>query len=462
MGGLNLTLMIPGAPSTMLVGQALFIGFTVMLLLVRKMPFQIRFTSLEWVLLLLLLCVVQVYLRNPVGLSIFGGGQIGGRPYAMFMIAFMTCFFLCGIRVPAKELRLAMKLFISGAVLSFFVGLLGWLVPTFGVWVGAATSTGESSLQEGIMEDRTRVRQLGFIAVIPVLLARWVSSFVNPIKACFSLKWAPLVFLSLFFAGASGYRNVVGAVGLTYLVGLFYRGRLPAVFAAGLMGIVALAGLALVNVALPLPPNIQRSLSFLPGTWDEQYRRSTDESTDWRVEMWKEALLTDRWIQNKTVGDGLGFSAKELEVQAQLNAMKRGASIGTSGLDITREYFMVAGDYHSGPVSSIRTIGYVGLAIMTLAQILIAIHAHRQIVRCRGTDWYPVALFFGIPTIWHPVFFWLVFGTFNQDSVVVLINLGMIRLLENCLPLPAYVSKRREAYSLQSQGRVPEPAFSKS
>jgi hypothetical protein len=353
-----------------------------------------------------------------------------------------------------------MKLYIIGGILNFFAGLLGRLVPSLGVWIGFANLTNDPNTQSGIMDDKSRAVQLGFIMKIPVVLAQWVSSFINPIKACFSPKWAPLVFLSLLFAGASGYRNVVGAVGLTYLVGLYYRGRLPSVIIAGLMGVLALAGLALFNAVLPLPPNIQRSLAFLPGTWDEQYIRSTEGSTNWRVEMWKEALLTDRWIQNKTFGDGLGLTAKEMEKQMQLKTMKMGGNIGISGLDNDREYFMVTGDYHSGPVSAVRTIGYFGLAIMAFAQILTAIHAHRQIIRCRGTEWYPVALFFGIPIIWYPVFFWLVFGSFNHDSITILINLGMIRLLENNLPLPAYVVKRSEPYLLKNQERLPERSLS--
>jgi hypothetical protein len=42
LGSLQLTLMIPGAPSTLLVGQILFIGFTVMMLLVRTPLCNVR------------------------------------------------------------------------------------------------------------------------------------------------------------------------------------------------------------------------------------------------------------------------------------------------------------------------------------------------------------------------------------------------------------------------------------
>lgn len=449
-GSLNLTLMIPGTPTTMIVGQVLVIGFTVMLLLTRNIPLHLRLSELEWWAILLVICVSQVYLRNPVGLSLFGDDKVGGRPYILFGISAITSLILCALRVPPAELKIAFRISIIGGLLNFAVGLMGWIFPSMGRWLGVATTTGQSNTTESIMDDRGSVTQLAFIVHIPILLARIVSSFVNPIRACFSIQWAPLVLLSFAFAGASGYRNVICAVGLTYLVGLYYRGSLISVFAAGLMGVLAVVMLAFVNVAFPLPPNIQRSLAFLPGTWEERYVLNTQNSTDWRVEMWKEALLTDRWIQNKLLGDGLGFSARELQYQAQLKAMKAGAGIGISGLDLDREYVMINGDYHSGPVSAIRTIGYLGLFVLAIAQFRLAIHAHRQILRCKGTEWYPIALFFCIPIIWNPIFFWLIFGAFQIDSVFLLIGIGMIRLLENNLPLPAYTHASTRPYVLMA------------
>ena len=451
LGSLQLTLMIPGTPTTMLVGQVLVIGFTILLILTRRIPLQLRFSELEWWLLLFILCVVQVYVRNPVGVDLFGGATVGGRPYVLFALAAVTALILCSLSVPARELKLALKLSIFGGLLNFFVGLTGWLVPSVGLWLGVANPSGASSEVEGIMEDKGRLTQLRFMVFIPITLAKWVCSYINPIKACFSIRWAPLLLLSFVLAGASGYRNVIGAVGLTYLVGLYYRGRLISVLAAALLGVLLLVLLASFNLAAPLPPNIQRSLSFLPGTWEQRYVDNTKESTNWRVEMWKEALFTDRWIHNKIFGDGLGISARELQHQANLTAAKQGGGTGMSGMDMTREYFMATGDYHSGPVSAVRTIGYVGLLVMLLMQLRLLVHAHRQIMRCRGTEWFSVALFFCIPIVWYPFFFVFIFGAFQLDSVAILLGLGMLRLLENNLPLPAYAPGRKSPYILTKQ-----------
>ncbi len=440
LGSLQLTLMIPGSPTTMLLAQALVVGFSSLIFLSRRLPFRLQLTELEFWIGLLTVCVLQVYLRNPVGINLFGGDTVGGRPYIIYGVTFFAAFLLCGLRVPATELRTAMRLSILGGILNFCLGILGWLLPSFGTWFGFASSMQAGTQNEAI--DETRATRVDAVRALAQTLALTVSSRINPLKACFSLRWAPLVLLSFAFAAFSGYRNVIGAVGLTYMVGLFYRGHMLSVLAAGLFSILILGFLAFGNLVMPLPPNIQRSLSFLPGTWEESYRRDSKESSEWRVAIWKEALLTDRWIHNKWLGDGMGFTATDLAMQQSVKARKLKGRFGVSGFDLQREAILANGDYHSGPVSAVRTIGYVGLLVMALAQLRLVVHAHRQIMRCKGTEWYPVALFFCIPIIWNPVFFWLIFGGFGGDAPFILMSAGMLRMLENNLPLPAYVTGR--------------------
>ncbi len=449
LGALNLTLSIPGRPTTLQLAQALVIGFAVLMLLTRKLPFRFRITELECWIALLTLAVAQVYARNPTGLSLFGDSTVGGRPYVLYAETLIAALLFCGLRVPARELLTAVKLSIAGGILNVCVGFFGWLYPSFGYWIGMWTTADAGFENEAV--DTSRAGRADFLVGIPLTLANWVSSFINPLRGCFSLRWAPLIFLSLAFAAASGYRNVIGAVGLTYLVGLFYHGRMHSVIASVFVAVLGLTFLAVANTLMPFPPNIQRALSFLPGTWDQQYALDARASTEWRTEIWKEVLTTDRWISNKTMGDGLGFTAAELAAQESFKAGTQSGRLGVSGFDAHREAILSNGDYHSGPVSAIRTIGYLGLAIMALAQIRLVVHAHRQIMRCKGTAWFPVALFFCIPIIWAPVFFWLIFGAFGQDAPFILMAAGMLRMLENNLPLPAYVNARKMPYILNQQ-----------
>jgi hypothetical protein len=115
---------------------------------------------------------------------------------------------------------------------------------------------------------------------------------------------------------------------------------------------------------------------------------------------------------------------------------------GVSGFDMHRETILANGDYHSGPVSTIRVIGYAGLLFLLVFQIRLMVHTHRQILRCRGTEWYPLALLIGIPIMWQPVFFHVFFGDFRGEAAGILISCAMIRIFQRWLPLPEY-SKRR-------------------
>jgi hypothetical protein len=248
-------------------------------------------------------------------------------------------------------------------------------------------------------------------------------------------------------AAGSGYRNVVATVGIYYLIAIAYRGGFMSVLTAALASVFGLGALALFNLAVPLPGNWQRALSPFPGTWEERHVEAADVSTEWRVEMWKEALFTDFWIQNKLFGDGLGFSRRELVMMEAMDTGQAFESLG-SGLSAQQETMMITGGYHSGPVQTIRTVGYVGLAILMLAMIRVAVHGHREVLRCRGTEWYPVALFMVIPSIALPFVFTFVFGEFKSATTQVFFAYGMISLMKRNLPLPAYAKTVRKAYIL--------------
>jgi hypothetical protein len=154
--------------------------------------------------------------------------------------------------------------------------------------------------------------------------------------------------------------------------------------------------------------------------------------------MWKEALFTDKWISNKLLGDGIGVSAEQLQRQVNLRS---GGGVTAGGLSEQQVTMLELGSFHSGPVHSIRMVGYVGLGILLLAMIRLAVHAHRQIMRCKGTEWAPVALFFCIPCITHPFFFTFVFGEYQTAVASTMVGMAMVRLMERNLPLPAYVPR---------------------
>lgn len=437
MNALWLTLMIPGTPTTIILAHLLFVGFSCLLILMRRLPFRVQITEMEMWMLVLGLCILQAYVRNPVGLNILGGSEVGGRPYVLFLLTLCSCLLFGSLIVREQDLKSIYRLIVAGYFLNFVLSAVGFFLPQFGQWIGAGR-TGRSTSVESASSSEMQASRVGFMGLAGRNLSLWICSRISPLRGCLSPLWMPLLLLSLVFSGLSGYRSEVIILGLTYMVGLFYRGGGTALVASCFAGVMALALIAFVNLAIPLPANIQRSLAFLPGTWNESLVRETDDSTTWRVEMWKEALLTDFWIENKILGDGLGFSRQELIWMKNMQETSSvGGAVGSGKLTRAQEFMMVSGSYHSGPVSTIRVIGYVGLVVFLIAQIRLAVHAHRLIIRCRNTEWYPLALLLGIRAIYLPFYYVFVFGNFGEDLSIFIVNAALIVLLEKNLPLPA-------------------------
>jgi hypothetical protein len=442
MAALGLQLRIPGQPSSLLVGQAIAFGFSTMLFLMRKLPFKVAITELELWMIAISLCVLQVYLRNPVSLNLFGGSMVGGKGYILYTAALVSAIQLSVLIVPVSDLRWILRVSIVGGILGSMLSILGNFIPALGYMLGSSYQRGDELNydNDNAIVDPGAATRVSSLSNLSSNLSLWISSYISPLRALIRPLWALLIIVAVSASLLSGFRNSVATVGLTFLIGIAYRSGITGLILSSLTACGALALLAVVNVITPLPPNIQRALTFLPGTWEERYKLDAEASSEWRFEIWREVLLTDRWIQNKWLGDGLGFSARDLA--AQINERK-GTRAGISGFDSQREAILASGEYHSGPVATIRVIGYIGLILFLAAQIRLAVHAHRQILRCRGTEWLPLALFIGIPMVYGPLFFVFIFGDFKTNGVLFLLAAGMIRLLENNLPLPAWIKATR-------------------
>ena len=415
-------------------GQLLFLAFSTILFLMRKLRMQFQFKELELWALLIIACIVQTYLRNPVGLNLMGSGNVGARPYLMLAIAISSAAVLSVMIVEVKELKWAMWLSIIGG----FLGIPGTVL-RYGTLAG----------------DQEDLSRIPVFSTLATLLSRILVTWKSPLKALMHPGWGSVLLLSVVAAGASGYRNSVAMIGLMYIFGICYRGGVMAVFSSILAGALGLVLLALINLNFPLPGNIQRALSPFPGTWEQKYKRQANLSTEWRMDMWKEALTSDRWIHNKFVGDGLGMSAEQLRENQRVDATMVGAGTSNTGLLAQQENMLINGSYHSGPVHTIRTVGYLGLVILLAAMIRLAVHAHRQILRCKGTEWFPLAMFFNVPILVHPLFFVFVFGEFPVGVATTMMGIAWVRLLEKNLPIPAWRPATRQPYMFANPNRQP-------
>ncbi len=433
MAALDLTLRLPSQPNSLLLAQILVLGFSTLLFLTRKLPFIFRISELEYLMLALIAIVAQAYIRNPVGISIFGSDTVGGKNYFLFAVTCLSSFLLCFLRVPTSQLAAILKLSIIGGIMNFMISIIGQFVPIVGLLTGTAYAmpTGDTVANQAPM-DSGAANRIGFLANLSRNLALWISCMISPVMGLMRPLWLLLILVAVAGGALCGFRSGFMTVLTIFALGTLYRGGAGQV-TFGLLGTFAVTAiLAFTNAIHPFPPNVQRAMTFLPGTWEERYKLDAAGSTEWRTEIWKEALFTERWISNKLLGDGLGFTAVEL--QAQINAMD-GRLSGISGFDSQRENILASGDYHSVAVSAVRTCGYVGLLVLLVVMFRLVVHAHRLIRRCRGTRWYTLSLFLGLPPMLALINLPIGASSFLQVASATLLSLSLIRLAENNIDL---------------------------
>lgn len=439
----NLTLRwVPGNLTLLQIALVLMVTFTTLMIALRKVRLSFRPRAIDIWAGILLLCVAQVYMRNPVGLSFAGASNVGGRPYVEFALAFVVYLYLSSMKVPVHEFltirRLAIGLGIFTVLAQFVAYLPGMALPmTILLGTGNLNITGEVANPNSADAGRNMAGQSG-ARVIP----RIVVGCISPIASLTRPFWALVILFSIACALLSGFRGSIIYAGAIYLIGTwFWSGRRFVVLALA-AGAVSVALLAGINSVAPLPAKFQRALSFLPGTWEDRYVEAAEGSTEWRLEIWQEALFTDEWIKNKVFGDGLGFTAEELAMQESI-AMREelglgggGVSGGAGSLGSHQETVLVNGDYHSGPVSMIRTIGWVGMILFVFALIALALRAAKIMRAYRRTKYFPTLAFFCIPIVLHPFWFLFVIGGFGKDAPQFLLGLGLLNLFMNSLPSP--------------------------
>jgi hypothetical protein len=394
-----------------------------------------KFPRLNWsdkLLICNLLYLATVFARNPVGVDFIRSNLIGGRPYFAILLACCGFWVLQHVTIKPKLAKLLPALMCFGSVVNALSGLVGYFAPSLGYRLATLYSGfmpgGEANPLD--MPNDNRVERHQYLAGFGVEVGRAVISYAN----IFQLIFFQNIFLSTcFFASLvailfSGFRsNLIGwlfAIALASYIRGGVRHVVPLV-AAGLAGVVMIVVLQTAGLSVPLPA--QRALSFIPISWDSRASLDAKGSVDWRVDMWRLALTSDRYIKNKVLGDGFGFDPAELRAQTTLTAFRMDTSWGM------QDYYMITGDYHSGPISTIRFVGYFGLLLFTALLILNARYAWKIINISKNTAYFPVALFFGIAAIYHPVCFWFIFGSFGSDFIQAIFTLGMLNMIDRSL-----------------------------
>jgi hypothetical protein len=443
-GGLN---MIPGSPAPWWLAMMVTGGIFALRFATRRTnEFTWRWNMIDLVILIHVAMLAQAYLRNPAGLSIFGGsdGMVGGKPYVIHGFAIICYVLLSMVRTDLRMFRIAVIVMICCAFFDGMTVLIGTFIPAVaaigiqfysGFSFRAATTGVGADVAEGrTIEGKAVGEDLGQAAFT---LFRPLST-LNPLNYVGFL----MMVIAVVTVTISGYRSSMGLLAIYFIVCSLIRRRFADVFASIALGIIAICVLFFVGTE-KLPKAGQRILSVLPipGLVDETIAQNAGRSTEWRVEMWMLALTTDRYIFNKWLGDGFGMRKDEMDAMID---SAFGDKRGMHGMD-QQEAMMSRGSYHGFHVQTIRMTGYVGLALTLVILAVFWRQAWSHIQYFRGRPEWGFILFVCVPFLIYPFYAMLVFGDYRFGFPRVIIMAGFLKMLWNI----RYAEARESAYQNQ-------------
>ena len=155
--------------------------------------------------------------------------------------------------------------------------------------------------------------------------------------------------LTVLLSLLGGFRASVVLITLIFVCQFCCEGLWRTRFLPILLGFAVLAGVGLLAFANRLPLEAQRAVSFLPVDVDPGVRADAQGSLHWRLEMW--GVLVPQIPKYLLLGKGYKIDPDDLYF----------AMLGGGAGDIEAEAAMVAGDYHSGPLSLIIPLGLWGV-----------------------------------------------------------------------------------------------------
>jgi hypothetical protein len=412
------------------------IFFFILFFATRVLPWKRKSKMLDYLIYINLAYLASVYVRNPAGFWALQTEIVGGRPYFEIALAFGAFAILSRVHITDFIAKIFPLFFVIPTWCVGILDVIGRLVPqlayplsTIYSGVGSSGVTSVFQQEEKLGETRmTGLQNAGWSSVL-ALCAKYnpitLISPLYPLRVLFFVLALGAIFLS-------GYRSMILFAIVAYLLSSLLRGNLKDLWIAGAaMMIVLLLLISVQGSMIQLPKTAQRALSWLPGDWDQDAVADAEGSTQWRVEMWEWAWNDDRIIRDRTWGTGFGLSLDDMNLIAASLLAGQGGGTHLGGSD--RENFMITGTFHSGPLSTIKYIGVVGLVLYYPLLCYMAVLAWRLCRRAQGTIDFPLALFVGIPIIYEPFNFVVVFGALELSYVKTLFWAGLLNMTGNYL-----------------------------
>ena len=434
--GWYLTGRLPWLPVPFTVRDLCFMAvifFFTLFFATRAVPWKRKVGMLDYLIYINVAYLAIVFARNPVGFWAMQSSMVGGRPYFEIGLAFGAFMILSRVQISDFIAKTFPLFFVIPTWCVAILDVIGRLIPQTAyplamMYSGVGSRGVTSAFQEEAQLGETRMTgmQNAGLSSVLALCAKY-----NPITLISPFYPLRIFLLAIAFGAIflSGFRSVLLFGLVAFVLSALLRGRLKDLWVAGaVMLLVVIALVSLQGSFLQLPRTMQRALSWLPGDWDQAAVADAEGSSQWRFEMWGWAWNDDRILRDRTWGQGFGLSIDDMNLIANSLVAGGGGASLLGGSD--RENFMITGTFHSGPLSTIKYVGIVGLALYYPLMCYMALLAWRLCVRARGTKAFTLALFVSIPIIYEPFNFVVIFGGLDGNYPQLLFWAGLLNMTQ--------------------------------
>ena len=408
-------------------------GFA-LLVIMRQVPAKVGRRLLDNVVYLNVVYIVIVFIRHPAGFFLFQTEQVGGRAYVSVLLALGAYLVLSRAALTPFVAKIWPLLTLIPLFVSSMMAVAGKLYPSLAPTLTAIYGQSISGVDQPVVIGEQRlaeVQTLGTTIVLALVSVYPPLSLLNPIN----LGRAILLFSGLAFIFLSGFRLAIMAAVVFFALSLILRQQIVGLWILATSLVMIFVAVIAVQISglVELPFTVQRTLSFLPGDWDPDAKRDAEESTQWRLEMWRWAWEDDRILRDKIWGQGVGLSLGDMQIEAAARTSGRGEGSGFTG-GAMQEWWLINGAFHNGPLSAIRNVGAFGL-LLYLALILTTVRvAWRLCLQAQGTYLFNMALFITIPILWESLRFVFLYGHYPAAICTSIYWAGLLNLLRNNMP----------------------------
>jgi hypothetical protein len=352
---------LPGRPDFWLFFAALSFGISFL----NHLMFQKRFLHAPELTrpLLFLAAVVlgTAWCRGGIGIRSLGGATYGGRYYIFVLGAILGYFAFTAEPVPIfKSRKLAGLFFLSGTTNA--LGNLAYMLgPAFYIFYYIVPSghAVNQAIAESMSSNMIRITGLGaasFASLCFLLLnygIRGLFDWAKPWRFVF-------LCLTIVAAGLSGFRTTMAMVLLLFAIQFYFEGLLRTRLFPVMVGLAMFGFIPILFFSSSMPGSVQRAISFLPVNVDSETLDDARASSEWRFQMWDAV-----WKEApKYLIIGKGYVIDPNEMYSVNDADRVGMPLSAY------EACLVAGDYHSGPLSVLIPFGIFG--VMAFLWVLMA------------------------------------------------------------------------------------------